>query len=474
MRKSLNIGGSLDWWTVCLYLFLLIAGWLSICGAVYNDEDFRIVDFSQYHGKHLLFLIAALILTFVIMCIDSKFYSVFANPIYIGVIILLALVLVLGVKVNSVRAWFEMGPVRLQPAELAKVATALALARLLSAYNFSIKKTTNLFKIAFIILLPAGLIILEPDPGTAIVFSSFLLMLYREGLSGWFVSIVFFVAILFILAIIWTHVAVLMFLLLLCLAVFALFSRRFSLTFFAGLLLFILYYGIRLLLPTLGIDNIPDETVFLVPCIILLVIAGIYALRAKVRFLWLIMAFFIGTVCFLYSIDAIFEKVLKPHHRNRIEILLGLKDDLQDTGYNVNQSKVAIGSGGFWGKGFLQGTQNKYDFLPKQSKHTDFIFCTIGEEWGFVGTFLVVMAYLALLIRVLIISERQKDAFGRIYGYSVVSLLFFHFLINIAMTVGLAPVIGIPLPFISYGGSSLWSFTILLFILLKIDAARWD
>ena len=474
MRKNINIFARLDWLTIGIYLFLLAVGWISVYGALYSEDSHAIFDLTQFYGKHLLWIVSAFVLAFVVLSIDSKFYSVLANPIYIGVMVLLVLVLVFGVEVNNARAWFEIGPMRLQPSELAKVATCLALARLMSVYGFSIKRTRNLAKIAFIILLPAGLILLEPDPGSALVFLSFLLMLYREGLSGWFVSSVIFVAVLFILAIIWTQASVLLFLLILCLLVFVFLNQHYTFSFLSALFAFGAYYAVRFLFPKIGIMSFDDEILLLAISGIFIVIAGIYAIRKKAHNVWIIIIFFIGSTALSYSVDIVFEKALKPHHRDRIEVLLGLKDDVKNTGYNVNQSKIAIGSGGLTGKGFLQGTQNKYDFLPKQSKHTDFIFCTIGEEWGFLGAFAVLAAYLTLLIRLVFISERQRDTFGRVYGYCVVSVLFTHILINIAMTVGLAPVIGIPLPFISYGGTSLWAFTIMLFILLKIDSARWS
>jgi rod shape determining protein RodA len=473
MRENNNLLNKLDWATVGLYLVLVFIGWISIYAAVYNEEYRSILDISQRYGKQLIWIAAAIILTVVILLVDSKFYSVFAYIIYAGVIFLLLLVLFLGTEVNGSRSWFIIGPIRLQPAELAKVATALALAKFMGTQGFVLRRHASLFKIALIIGLPVFFIFLQHDTGSALVFGSFLLMLYREGLSGWFVNIVIFAVIAFILVILWETVPVLIFSTVITLLVFALQQRKFTKTLFVAACIFVPYFTItQLLLPALQITAIHPEHIYLGICALMLVWGITYALRYKLRRLGYLLLFFIGSIALIYSVDYVFDNVLKPHQRDRIENLLGIKEDLQGAGYNVHQSMVAIGSGGFAGKGFLQGTQTKYNFVPEQS--TDFIFCTIGEEWGFIGTAVVVICYLLLLLRLVIISERQRDAFARIYGYCVISIFFFHFAINIAMTIGLAPVVGIPLPFISYGGSSLWAFTILLFILLKLDAVKWD
>jgi len=298
-----------------------------------------------------------------------------------------------------------------------------------------------------------------------------LIMLYREGLSGWIVSIVAFCVILFILSIVWEPV-VLLFIWVVSMVIYALYHRNvyevllIALISIGGYFLLATY-----LLPALKLNDF-NEYLLLGICIITLTVEGIRAVRKKFRKFWSVLLFFICSVTMTYSVDYVYDHLLQKHHRDRIEDMLGLKDDLQGIGYNVHQSKVAIGSGGLYGKGFLQGTQTKYNFVPEQS--TDFIFCTIGEEWGFVGVLTVIALYVLLLIRILYISERQRDSFARIYGYCVFSIISFHVLLNIAMTIGLAPVIGIPLPFISYGGSSLWAFTLLLFILLKFDAVKWE
>ncbi|MDR3133705.1 MAG: rod shape-determining protein RodA [Prevotellaceae bacterium] len=473
MRENRNLFNKLDWATIGIYLLLVFVGWLSIYAAVYNEASRNIFDLSQRYGMQAIWIASALFLAIVILVIDTKFYAVFANIIYVGVILLLALVLVAGTEVNGSRSWFIIGPFRLQPAEVAKVATSLALARLMGAQGFVLKRKWAIFKIGLIIGLPVFFIFLQHDTGSALVFGAFLIMLYREGLSGWVVNCIIFAVVIFILSILWQPVSVLMLCAITCLLVFAFRRRKIVPVAVAAIAIFVPYFIIvKKLFPALDIHTPHPDYIFLAICLAMIIAGAIYAVRHKLRYLWYIFFFFIGAVALTFSVDYVFDNMLKPHQRDRIENLLGLKEDLQGAGYNVHQSMVAIGSGGFSGKGFLQGTQTKYNFVPEQS--TDFIFCTIGEEWGFIGSSLVVLCYLSLLVRLITIAERQKDAFARIYAYCVVSILFFHFAINIGMTIGLAPVVGIPLPFVSYGGSSLWAFTILLFILLKLDAVKWD
>ncbi|MDR3350425.1 MAG: rod shape-determining protein RodA [Prevotellaceae bacterium] len=473
MRENHNLINKLDWATIGIYLLLVLVGWISIYAAVYNETSRNIFDLSQRYGMQAIWIASALFLAIIILLVDAKFYPVFAYILYAGVTLLLALVLVIGTEVNGSRSWFIIGPFRLQPAELAKVATALALARLMGAQGFILKRKQAIFKITLTVGLPVLFIFLQHDTGSALVFGSFLIMLYREGLSGWIVNAIIFAAIIFILSILWQPVAVLMLSAIAGLAALAVRQRKTLPAITAATAIFVPYFIIvKKLFPALDIRIPHPDYIFLVICIAMMIIGAIYAGRRKLRYFRYICCFFIGSAALAYSVDYVFGNILQPHQRDRIENLLGLKEDLQGTGYNVHQSMIAIGSGGLSGKGFLQGTQTKYNFVPEQS--TDFIFCTIGEEWGFLGALATVSAYLLLLIRLVIIAERQKDAFARIYAYCVLSILFFHFSINIGMTVGLAPVVGIPLPFISYGGSSLWAFTILLFILLKLDAVRWD
>jgi rod shape determining protein RodA len=473
MRENRNLFNKLDWATVGVYLLLVFVGWLSIYAAVYNDASRNIFDLSQRYGMQAIWIASAFFLAVMILFMDTKFYPVFAYIIYASIVLLLALVLVIGTEVNGSRSWFILGPFRLQPAELAKVATSLALARFMGAQGFMLKRKRAILTIGLLIGLPVFFIFLQHDTGSALVFGSFLIMLYREGLSGWVVTCIIFSVVVFILSILWQPVSALMLCAVAGLVVLAILQRKIVPVITAAALIFVPYFLIiKKLFPALDIHSPHPDYIFLVICGIVIIFGAVYAIRRKLRYLWFIFCFFIGSVALTYSVDYVFNDVLKPHQRDRIENLLGVKEDLKGAGYNVHQSMVAIGSGGFSGKGFLQGTQTKYNFVPEQS--TDFIFCTIGEEWGFVGSFIVVVCYLLLLIRLVIIAERQKDAFARIYAYCVLSVLFFHFAINIGMTIGLAPVVGIPLPFISYGGSSLWAFTILLFILLKLDAVRWD
>ena len=472
MKQHYNIFRQIDITTAGIYLLLIFIGWISVYASVFNEEHGSIFDISQRYGMQLIWIVSSIALAVLILLINHKFFSVLAYIIYGAIILLLMLVLVAGVEINGSRSWFVIGSMRLQPAELAKVATSLALAKLMCQYNFNLKKLRNILSIAAIILLPVMLILLQKDTGSAIVFAALLIMLYREGLSGWFVSILAFCVILFILSIIWEPVSVMLFIWIICLISYLFFHKNKYEVLLMGLVSIGSYLLlINYLLPAFKL-SVDHNYLLLGICVLTLIVEGIIAIKKKYRHFWLILMLFFCSVTVTSSVDYVYDHLLQPHHRDRIEDVLGLKEDLQGVGYNVHQSKVAIGSGGLTGKGFLNGTQTKYNFVPEQS--TDFIFCTIGEEWGFVGVLLVIILYVCLLFRILSISERQHDTFVRIYGYCVASIIGFHVLLNIAMTIGLAPVIGIPLPFISYGGSSLWAFTIMLFILLKFDAMKWE
>jgi rod shape determining protein RodA len=473
MRRNNTLLNKLDWTTVGLYLLLVLIGWVSIYATVFNENHRNIFDFSQRYGMQLIWILSSITLALMVMVIDHKFFSVFAYIIYAVIMLLLVVILFAGTEVNGSRSWLVIGPLRLQPAELAKVAASLALAKLISQHNFKIHSFANLMKIGVIIGIPTLLIFMQHDTGSALVFSALLIMLYREGISGWFVNVSIFTAALFILAIIWEPLSVLLFLWIISLLTYAILNRSLIYAIIVGGLSIGLYLFLtNMLLPYFELHDFFPDRIFLLICAVALTIGMIFALKKKIRYFWPILLFFVGSVVVASSVDYVFDNMLKPHQRVRIEDMLGLQEDLQGAGYNVHQSKVAIGSGGIIGKGFLQGTQTRYNFVPEQS--TDFIFCTIGEEWGFAGTLVVIVIYVLLLTRLIRIAERQRDLFARIYGYCVVSILTFHVVINIAMTIGLAPVIGIPLPFISYGGSSLWAFTLMLFILLKFDAVRWD
>lgn len=415
MNNQRSLFFNVDWFIILTYLTLCIIGWFNIHAAVYDPDNPSIIDLDTNYGKQLIFIISAVIIGFAILLLDSKFFNTF-SPVFYGLtILLLILVLIIGRNVGGNQAWIPIGSFRLQPSEFAKFATCLLLARYLSSGTIKVQDIRTQVVAALIILIPTVLILFQPDAGSALTFSSLIFVLYREGLSGYFLVIEGLSIALFILTILYGKYIVLA-----------------AVLIFAGFMAY-LYRRNRKSITVLGFGVL-------------------------------------FSVLFVFSVDFAYNKVLKTHQKNRIDVILGKINDPRGVGYNLNQSKIAIGSGELWGKGYLQGTQTKYNFVPEQS--TDFIFCTVGEEWGFAGCFVVIALYLFLLLRIITIAERQRSPFSRIYGYGVASILFFHIFINIGMTIGLIPVIGIPLPFLSYGGSSLWSFTILLFILLKFDSNR--
>lgn len=415
MRSQKSIFQNIDWATILIYLALVGFGWVNIYAAVYNEDHHSITDISQNYGKQMIWILTSLVLGLIILVIDSKFYEAFAFPIYLVVILLLISMLLLGYEVAGSRSWFQIGSFRFQPAEFAKFTTCLAIARFLSSQDIKISESRTKLIAAAIIGLPMGLILLQNDTGSALVFCSFIFVLYREGLSQNVLIIGFFTLLLFVLAL--------------------MFSKMIMITIIASI-----------------------------------AIISVLLLRKTRKNMITVSVMFLIAFTIVFSVDYAFNEVLEPHQRQRINVLLGKETDLRGAGYNVNQSLIAIGSGGATGKGFLNGTQTKFNFVPEQS--TDFIFCTVGEEWGFAGSVTVLILFLLLLYRIIFIAERQKSNFTRIYAYGVASVIFFHMMVNIGMTLGLLPVIGIPLPFFSYGGSSLWSFTILVFILLKLDSVR--
>jgi len=415
MRETKHIFEHIDRITVVLYLILVLMGWLNIYAAVFNDEHNSIFDLSQKYGKQLIWILSSFLLAIIILAIDGKFFSAFSYPIYIISLLVLIAVMFVGVEINASRSWFQIGEFRIQPAEFAKFATSLAVAKYLSHLNIRIEELRTKIVVGAIILFPVLIILIQNDTGSALVYFSLVFMLYREGLSGNWLIIGLGLIVMFLLTLI---------------------INKFILMGAVALVFLILFYFIK---------------------------------KRKKEIMTLVSVFLI-CIAFILTVGYIYEKVLQTHQRDRIDVLLGKDVDLKGVGYNLNQSKIAIGSGGLWGKGFLKGTQTKYDFVPEQS--TDFIFCTIGEEEGFIGSTIVIALFIGLLLRIIFMAERQRSPFSRIYGYCVASILFFHITINIGMTIGLFPVIGIPLPFFSYGGSSLWSFTILLFIFVKLDAYR--
>ncbi len=413
-RSTNKIFANIDWITVGIYLTLVLIGWGNIYAAVYNEDHQNIFDISQKYGKQMLWIGTAFTIAIIILIIDAEFYTTFSFPVYIIAILSLLTVLAIGKEVKGSKSWLYFGNTGVQPAEFAKFATGLALAKFLSIMNIKMKDLSTKIYSTAIILLPIFIIILQHETGVALVFSAYIFVLYREGLSGNFLLLGVLSIILFILA-----------------------------------LLFNKFYVIIALA--------------------ILALLTILLVRKKKKTIITIIAGFIVASGMVWGTDFAFQK-LEGYQKTRINVFLGKEMDKNKTGYNVNQAKIAIGSGGFFGKGYLEGTQTKFDFVPEQD--TDFIFCTVGEEWGFVGSTLIIGLFVTLIIRIITMAERQRSPFSRIYGYGVASIFFFHLMINVGMTIGLAPVIGIPLPFFSYGGSSLWSFTILLFIFIKLDSNR--
>ncbi|MDR1595134.1 MAG: rod shape-determining protein RodA [Prevotellaceae bacterium] len=454
-----------DLLVVLIYLVLVTFGWLNIYST--QSDTLELFDFSKKHGTQFLWAVISIFTAVVVMIISKRFYPVFANHIYIIALSLLILTLMIGTEVKSSKSWLDVGLIRFQPSEIAKFATSLALAKLLNKYGFKLNTIVNWLKTIAVIALPMGLILLQKDWGSALVFMSFILVLYREGMSGWVLTFMAFTIALFIFSLLFPLIWIISGIALIAIAImwFTYQSKKM----FARSTICAIVILVAGIIYKYASGNDVEYDKFVTLAMIAAIIAGgvsLFLWSKKIQ--WYATVFFFCSTMLVYSVDYVYDNVMKPHHRSRIEDMLGIKEDIKDAGYNTYQSKVAIGSGGFLGKGFLQGTQTKLNFVPEQS--TDFIFCTIGEEWGFVGSFAVIALYLTLLIRLLVLAERQKLPFARTYGYCVVSIIFFHFAVNIAMTVGLAPVIGIPLPFVSAGGSSLWSFTVLLFIFLKMDS----
>lgn len=470
MQKGSKLVNNLDWTTIFIYILLVLMGWMNIYAAVYSEEHSSILDFSQRYGKQLIWILFAFIIATVIMLSDTRLYMVFSYLIYGLVIALLLGTLVLGKTVNASKSWLQIGSFGLQPAEFAKFATALALARLMGPYGFKLNNIRSYLMVFVLIAVPAGIILLQNDTGSALVFGSFIFILYREGLPGWILAFLSFVVLLFILTLIYNPISIVVFLYILTIVIFILQTRKYKDSF--RLTVGLVGMGLLMYLASELLDfKIPSTYYFFIPVTVGIVIAFVYAFanRFKQAYIWA--TFLTVAIAMSLSVDYVFHNVLDVHHQKRINDLLGIESDPLGWGYNVNQSKIAIGSGGFLGKGYLAGTQTKYNFVPEQS--TDFIFCTVGEEWGFLGSTAVLGLFLYLLLRLIRIAERQREGFARVYGYGVVSVLFFHIVVNVGMTVGVFPVIGIPLPFFSYGGSSLWAFTILLFILLKFDSDRF-
>lgn len=418
-RRTNNIFKYIEWKLIFAYLFLVLVGWISIYAAVYDGEHSSIWDFSCRYGKQMIWIAASLVIALFVLVTDPKFFSQTSYLAYAVCIIMLMIVLVVGSNTKGARSWLGIGDFGIQPSEFAKIGTALALAKFLSAINVDMNNWQTKLTAIGIVFLPMTMVLLQNDTGSALVFLSFIFVLFREGLSSYVLILGAGAIVLFVLALLLNP-----YILIISLAIIALIS-------------------------------------YLI----------IHRRNRKVKFIYFFGIFVFCSLVVL-GVEFGYNEVLESHQKDRIEVLLGKKQDYKGVGYNVNQSKIAIGSGGMFGKGFLQGTQTKFNFVPEQD--TDFIFCTIGEEWGFVGSAIIVFMFVWLCVKIIKVAERQRSNFARIYGYGIAGIIFFHFFVNIGMTIGLLPVIGIPLPFISYGGSSLWSFTLMLFIFIRQDASRGE
>jgi len=469
--------GSLDWWTIGIYLALLTFGWVSVCGASYTYGDTDIFSLGTRSGMQIVWIGTSICLGFVLLTLDDHFYDTFAFVIYGAMLLLLFATIFNPHEIKGSRSWLVLGPLRLQPAEFAKFATALAVAKLMSTYGFSLNNWKDFASACLVVVLPMVFIVAQKETGSALVYVSFFLMFYREGMSGYLLlaavcAVTFFVTVMkfddTLLgatpagALIVSSLTLIIEMLL----VTGLRNDRLTLR--------IILYGLVAALLTAIIASlyIPVNFVWVLVGVIL-TSSLMLIVQAIVKLSWryaLVALFALSSVAFMLSVNYVFNDMLEPHQQQRIRVSLGLEDDPGGSGYNVNQSKIAIGSGGLLGKGFLNGTQTKLKYVPEQD--TDFIFCTVGEEFGFVGSIVVLTLFGVMIVRLITLAERQDTLFGRVYGYSVASIILFHLVINVGMVLGLTPVIGIPLPFFSYGGSSLWGFTILLFIFLRIDASR--
>ncbi|MDR2848361.1 MAG: rod shape-determining protein RodA [Bacteroidales bacterium] len=473
MRRPTNVFNGLDWATIGIYIILVLMGWFNIYAAVFDDQNASIFALSQRYGKQLVWIITAIVLAVTVCLLDTRFYSSFAYPIFLFALFTLVAVLIIGKEVNHSKSWFYIAGIQIQPSEFAKIATSLALAKYLGNYSGKMMRLNNLFIVGAIIFLPPALIILQPDKGSCLLYLAFLIALFREGLHPGIILFGLLAIVLFILSLLMQDVQAY----LVAGLIFAGFiaywvkSKRSKLM-LKGLIIFIAISGILLFINKLTSERFEIHEILLGASVMASLFFVLFSIFKRLSYIRTTVFFIICALLFTFSVDFVFDKMMETHQKDRILVMLGKKSDPKGSEYNVIQSKIAIGSGGFTGKGFLQGTQTKFNFVPEQS--TDFIFCTVGEEHGFIGVFIVLSLFIALLLRLIYIAERQRSVFSRVYGYCVVSILFLHITINIGMTVGLLPVIGIPLPFFSYGGSSLWAFTILLFIMLRLDASRYE
>lgn len=471
VRQSSNILKKVDWYIVIIYAFLVIVGWLNIYSAVFDESAASIFDVKQKYGKQMIFIIAAFIIAIGIIITDSRMYFAFADIFYLFVLLSLIVVYLIAPEIKGARSWVEVGPLRVQPSEFAKLATALMVAKHLGSPDVKITRWSGIIRMGLILILPMALIVMQGDAGSALVFSAFFLAFYREGMPFYIILIGLGIVLVFSFTVIWGAIAISTAAIIICLILFEVYGwnkrHRLSLT---TLILIPVIFIISLIGVYWDKITMPSVYLFFAGFAITLAPIVLYSYKKRVWALAIIFSIGLGSVAVSQSVGYVFSHVLEAHQQKRINVLFGLESDPRGSEFNVIQSKIAIGSGDWFGKGFLDGTQTKNDFVPEQS--TDFIFCTIGEEWGFCGSFIVISLFVFLICRIMRDAERQRTTFSRIYGYCVASILFFHLTINVGMTIGLMPVIGIPLPFFSYGGSSLWAFTILLFIFVKLDINR--
>ena len=467
--RNRSLAKTVDWWLVACWVVLVLIGWANIYASIHSTDPSSIFDWSCRSGKQFVWIMTSVgIAGLILFVIPPRVYEGLSVPIYLFVLLLLVAVIFLGIEVKGSRSWFAFGPVRFQPAEISKISTSLLLAAVMSQLGYRIGRFKDFVITALIILIPMGIIVLQSETGSALVYVGFIFMLYREGLSGWLIFMVGMAILSFILTIsVSPYVAILTLggVASLCIC---LYSGRFKWWLILCVPLLVLFAFVPklfALVPWLAAIN--PLWVLLGVMLLSLPFVAFQAFRERNTFTHLAIVSLLAGLLLVFSADFLFNDVLQDHQRKRIEVLLGMKEDPSGVGYNVNQSKIAIGSGGFFGKGYLGGTQTTYGFVPEQS--TDIIFCTIGEEWGFFGCTLVILLYVFLMWRIIHDAERSREAFTRIYGYCTACCIFMHLFINIGMTIGLMPVIGIPLPFLSYGGSSMWGFTAMLFIFIALD-----
>lgn len=474
MRRA--IYSKLNWTIIICYILLITVGWVNIYAATFSETAGSLFSLDTRSGMQFLWIGAAAIFAVTILFVLSpKIYPIISPWLSIGVMILLVAVLIFGREVNGSKSWLMVAGLGIQPSEFSKITTALLLSSAMSRYGYKLSNPKDLFRTASIILVPVFLIALEPDVGTILVYCGLIFMLYREGLSGWFIVLAFLAVMLFLTTLKFSPFVSILVLTAIA-GLFHTFISSYKVKVSLSYLAFIVASAFIPALMNSGIlskatKGVPVEYILIGIVAITGVALWFKAAKERNRVLKSLCAIYFLYILFIFSTYFIFDNLLKDHHRDRIENLLGISNDLQGAGYNVHQSRIAIGSGGLLGKGFLNGTQTKFDFVPEQG--TDFIFCTIGEEWGFVGSLFVVIIYTVLICTIIMTAEKQKEKFNRIFGYCTASYLFVHVFTNIGMTLGIMPVVGIPLPLISYGGSSFLTFTVLIFIFLRLDIERW-